>query len=70
MILSATFLVLSLAWITYVVGRLPSDIQEVREGDWAERLAVMVIWLVTAILVLWCGTFIWQFAKPILSYFP
>ncbi|MCX7017801.1 MAG: hypothetical protein WCK47_13900 [bacterium] len=65
----AVGLVLALWWIKEVLGRLPSDIEELRTGDWGARLAVLVIWLITVILMTMCARFVWQLAAPILRYF-
>ena len=66
----AFILVFELTWIAIIVHRLPKDIREfIYTEERLDRVALVVLWLITLALIYHAARFCWYLIKPTLSYF-
>ena len=58
--IKAILLVLGFLWCKDVIGKLPADIQTIKEGaDKAEKHVVIFYWVITAGIMAAMGYFLW-----------
>lgn len=68
-IVNAVLLVLGGVWCKVVCARIPRDLAEFKAQDWSDRTPIVVIWVVTAGLLLWILGAAWSVGAGILSAF-
>ena len=68
-VVNAVFLVLGGVWCKEVLTRIPRDKAEFKAQDWSDRTPIVVIWVVTAGLLLWILGAVWSVGAGILSGF-
>ena len=66
-LVNAVLFVLGGVWCKEVLARFPRDLAEFRAQDWPERIPNMIIWAVTAGLLLWMSSAVWGVGTSILS---
>ena len=68
-LVNAVLLVLSGVWCKKVFARIPRDVAKFQAQDWSDKTPIVVIWVVTAGLLLWILGAAWSVAASILSGF-
>ena len=69
-LIQALLFVGGIFWCKAIWGKLPHQFDRLRRAkDPAERIAIALLWLVTALVVAWMAGFVWGLVRSFLSAF-